>query len=372
MFLNLFRKILRKSYASLNKIEISRPVLVRNYQALSRIASLRIAPVLKSNAYGHGIREVGAMLDVYRPPFFCVDSLYEGYELLKEKVKTPILIMGYVNPDNLRVKKLPFSYAVYDIETLRAIVRYQPHAGIHLFVDTGMNREGIPVALFENFLRDMPRARIEGLMSHLAYGGDPDHPFTRRQIDNFSVAKETLNAWGIEPEWTHIAASSAILISEKYKNKLGNLGRAGLALYGISEKKGSVFPVLRFSTTLVQVKSVKKGDRVGYDFSFVAERDMKIGVLPAGYNDGVDLRLFGKGGVSIRRRQCPYVGRISMNLSVVDVSAIPDAHPGDEVVIFSHHEEDENSILSSARICETIPYELLVHLHPSTRRIPVL
>ncbi len=369
--LRLFRKIFRTQYESLNKIELSRPALLRNYQTIAKIASIPVAPVLKSNAYGHGIREIGAMLDSYRPPFFCVDSLYEGYELMKEKIRTPVLIMGYVNPENLRVKKLPFSYAVYDIGTLRAIARHQPHAGIHIFVDTGMHREGIPVEHLEDFLRDMPRARIEGLMSHLAYGGDPDHPFTRRQIERFSSAKEILNAWGIEPAWTHIAASSALLVSPRYKNMLGNLGRAGLALYGVAEKRGVVSPVLRFSTTLVQVKSVKKGERIGYDFSFVAERDMKIGVLPVGYNDGVDLRLSGKGSASLRRRQCPFVGKISMNLSVVDVSAVPDAHPGDEVVVFSHHENDPNSILSASRACETIPYELLVHLHPSTKRVPV-
>src|SRR3990170_2390654 len=93
---------------------------------------------LKNNAYGHGILEIAKILDSQKAPFFCVDSLYEAYQLLKIKIKTPILIMGYTNPENLKVKRLPFSFAIYDLETLKVLDKYQPGAKIHIKVDTGM------------------------------------------------------------------------------------------------------------------------------------------------------------------------------------------------------------------------------------------
>src|SRR5579863_9685663 len=123
----------KKTYFPLNKIEISRTALLQNYQYLSDLSNLKIAPCLKSNAYGHGLPLVAKILDNVGAPFLCVDSLYEAYELFNLKVKTPILIMGYTFLNNLKVKKLPFSFAVYDRETLEILSKYQPHIGIHLF-----------------------------------------------------------------------------------------------------------------------------------------------------------------------------------------------------------------------------------------------
>ncbi len=367
--MHIFRRL---EYRPLNKIIISKNAIIENYRALCRISGLQIAPVLKSNAYGHGVSHIAQILDPLSPPFFCVDSLYEGYELLKLKIKTPILIMGYVDPENLRVKKLPFSYAAYDSDVIKAITRYQPDAGIHIFVDTGMHREGVPFEELENFFRSMPKkANIEGLMSHFAYGGVPDHPFTKRQIERFSESLELFRGWGIAPSFVHIASSSGILLSKKYGERLGNMGRAGIALYGIADKKSAIKPALRFSSTVVQIKSVKKGERIGYDFSFVAEKDMTIGVLSAGYNDGVDRRLSNGGVVSVRGINCPIVGKVSMNITTIDTSAGPDISEGDEAIIYSENEDAPNSVSNSAEICGTIPYELLVHLHPTTKRVEV-
>src|SRR5882672_7179144 len=113
----------RKKYSPSNKIEISESALLSNYKYLSDLSALKIAPVLKSNAYGHGLPLVAKILDNVGAPFFCVDSLYEAYELLKISIKTPILIMGYTHPDNLKVKKLPFSFAVYDKAMLAVLAK---------------------------------------------------------------------------------------------------------------------------------------------------------------------------------------------------------------------------------------------------------
>ncbi|HBQ50661.1 TPA: hypothetical protein DD690_01620, partial [Candidatus Daviesbacteria bacterium] len=128
-------------YKTLNRIEISRKNLLENYRFLSAInRKIKIAPVLKSNGYGHGIIEVAQILDKVGAPFFCVDSLYEAYELYKAKIKTPVLIMGYTNPENLKIKKLLFSFAVFDLQTVEILNKYQPGCAVHIFVDTGMSR----------------------------------------------------------------------------------------------------------------------------------------------------------------------------------------------------------------------------------------
>src|SRR5579859_6103710 len=181
-----FSSLFKSNYYPLNKLEISADRLLSNYQFLSNLSDQKIAPVLKSNAYGHGLITVAKILDNKGAPFFCVDSLYEAYELLKAKITTPILIMGYVNPYNLRVKSLPFSYVAYDIELVETLNKYQPGANIHIFVDTGMHREGILLDELSEFLRyaqKFSRVNIEGLISHFGMADNPENVLTKMQIE---------------------------------------------------------------------------------------------------------------------------------------------------------------------------------------------
>jgi len=364
-------------YRSLNRIEISSDNLIHNYKILSNLdAGISVAPVLKSNAYGHGISIVGRVLDKLNPPFFCVDSIYEGYELLKAQVKSPILIMGYVNPENLKVKKLPFSYAIYDRDTLEAIHKYQPHAGIHIFVDTGMHREGVHVtelALLLEYVKATNGLKIDGLMSHFAAADTPGNPLTQNQADHFVEAQKMCEEFGIFPKWVHLAASSGLINHNKFKGKLGNMARVGDALYGIdpTDEFNLLKPVLSLCSTVVQVKPVRKSEKVGYDFTYTAQKDMNIGILPIGYNDGLDRRLSSKGSVYIKGQKCPIVGRISMNVTTVDVSLVPEVRVGDEVEVYSSESEKENSLSYAARTCGTIAYELMIHLNESIHRVVI-
>jgi|SRR5579885_482547 len=366
---------LKKPYYPLNRIEISKEALLHNYQYLSCLASgIAVAPVLKSNAYGHGLVLVAKMLDDLGAPFFCVDSLYEAYELLKHKIKTPVLIMGYVNPQNLKVKKLPFSYAVYDREVVSAISKYQPHAAVHIFVDTGMHREGILLSQLPEFLsyiKSFGNLRVAGLMSHFAAADHSTNTFTKKQVENFAKAKEIVLSVGFSPKWFHISASGGLLNHETYRGCIGNLARAGISLYGIDPegKDKNLQPALRLTTTLHLIKKIPKGEKIGYDFTYTAEKNMMIGILPLGYYDGADRRLSNKGFVSINDVFCPIIGRVSMNLTTIDITAVKNPQIGDKVIIYSSKPDDKNSIANSAKICGTIPYDLLVHLASSTRRI---
>jgi alanine racemase len=371
-----FRAFLQSKYEPLNTVEVSASKLRLNYQYLSSLnQNIQIAPVLKSNAYGHGIVQVASVLDTMNPPFFAVDSIYEAYQLLNAQIKSKILVMGYINPENLHVKKLPFSFAVFSDEMLEGIHKYQSHAPIHVFVDTGLHREGVPLEQLEEFLKKAVSfgLKIEGLMSHFAMADKPQNKDTQEQVQNFEKAQDICKKLGIQPKYVHIPASSGMLNNKALGNELGNVGRVGIASYGFDPEGKNTFlrPALQLKTVIAQIKKIKKGEKIGYDFTFTAKKDLTVAVLPIGYNDGVDRRLSNKGYVKIHDVFCPILGRISMNIMTVDISNVPTAQAGQEVVVFSNNPSDKNSISDAAKLCETIPYELLVHLHPSTKRVIV-
>lgn len=395
MISDLFRQ---KSYP-LNKIYLSKDRLIANYKYLSTLSpEVHVAPVLKSNAYGHGIKEIGRLIDTQKPAFICVDSLYEAIQLQKAGVKSEILITGFVDPRSLQGKKLPFSYAVFDLDQLRNIAKYQPGAKVHLFFDTGMHREGFDIREVKYLLRSLANITgvvIDGVMSHLACSDSPQDVLTRAQLDNFKAAKLLVLQLGYTPHWFHLGGSYSLL------NKLTaecNVIRCGLGIYGFPtarEHPGSkLLPVLKLTTKIAQWKYIKKGDYIGYSKEYQAPKDLIIAILPIGYNDGVDVRLSNVGEVYCKpvglddfgdkrskvydkmphRVRSQIRGLISMNITTIDLSeakkVLGNKMPavGDEIEVFSDDPLFPNCIEQAAKKCDSNPYELLVHLHPSTRR----
>jgi len=297
------------------------------------------------------------------------DALLANYTYL-----TPILVMGYVDPKNLQGKELPFSYAVYDDEQVAAISKYQKSPTLHIFVDTGMHREGVTLSDLPEFLdriKKFDNIQIEGVMSHL--GAGDKRSATKNQLEQFEIAKELVHQAGFRPKWFHIAASMGLLHHADYEGKIGNLSRCGIALYGIDPegKDKNLRPTLTFKTTLNQIKTLRKGDKVGYDFTYTAEKPMTVGLLPVGFFDGVDRRLSNKGSVLIGQTVCPIIGRVSMNLTTIDISQVRSAQVGDKVIIYSNRSSDKNSLFHSGVIGGSTAYDFLVRLVPSTKRIVV-
>ncbi len=366
-----------RNYSPLNLIEISEANLIHNYSYLNSLErNINIAPVLKSNSYGHDLVITGKIAEKLNPSFVCVDSLYEAYALTNARIATPILIMGKVDPTSLHTKKLPYSFTVFSRDEIDALSRYQPNAKIHVFVDTGMHREGIRIEDFKefiSFIQDQTTLIIDGLMSHLAMSDQPQNPMTQQQITIFQKAQEILKSFDIQPRWIHIANSSALINHKEYKDKLGNLARIGKAFYGYDPENEdrNLKPALSLKTHIGQIKKLKKGEEVGYDFTYIAMKDMTIAVLPIGYNDGVDRRLSNVGVVSIRNRYCPIIGRVSMNITTIDISDLKNPEIGDEVIIYSPEKKAKNSIINAAKTANTIAHEMLIHLNPSTKRIIV-
>lgn len=381
-----------KKYQPLNSIEISAQNILKNYKYISNISkNISIAPVLKSNAYGHGLIQIAEILDKSNCPFFCVDSIYEAYELLKNGVKTKILIMGYVDPKNLSSKKLPFAYTVWDQETVKKIAKYQPGSSIHIFVDTGMNREGVAIKCevkkpacrqagekckagenncllhFLSKIKNLPGIQIEGLMSHLASSTKNTY-YPKLQVKNFQKALKICRELDLDPKWKHLAASGGLINGFSDGT---NLSRVGRAIYGIDppgDTKGKLKPALTLKTKIVQIKKVKKGSKIGYDGAYIAKRDMTLGILPIGYNDGADRRLSSLGVVKIGKDFCQIIGRISMNVTTCDLTKITTPVLGQEVIFYSGICSDPNSPEAAAKLCATLPHDILVHLTPSIRR----
>lgn len=371
--INKLFSFFRKEYLTLNRLEISKENLLHNYKYLSSLnRRVKVAPVIKSNGYGHGIIEVAGILDNANTPFFCVDSLYEAYELLKADIKTPILIMGYIDPQNLKVKKLPFSYAVFDLETAEILNDHQPGCGIHIFVDTSMHREGVPINELPHFLEEikkLPNIKVEGLMSHLASADDKKDSLNKIQIKNFKKALEICKNSGIRPKWIHLSNSDGLLNHLPTWNVgIQSMVRVGLALYGISHDT-NLKPVLTLKSKIIQIKKLRRGDRVGYSGTFTAKKEMLLGVLPLGYYDGLDRRLSIKGSVLIDGTICSIIGRVSMNLTTVDLTNVSDPYIGQTVFVYSNDPKDANSIENAAKLCKTIPYDILIGLAASTKRV---
>lgn len=367
----------RRKYRHLNKVLVSRSALQQNFQALQAAhPEAKVCPVIKSNAYGHGLQTVAPIFDSFGYPFLIVDSLYEAYELSKLQVQTPILILGYTFPENFQAKRVPYHFAVYDLEVAQALNKYQPGCKVHVFIDTGMRREGIQLTELPVFLDQLlllKNIEIEGVTSHFSDADNSkDMEFTRKQVTVFKMALKEFEKRGITPKWRHISASGATF---KVQDKTFNLLRVGLASYGIHplEEKDvaydtlSLQPAMRFVSTVVQIKEISPGDEVGYSRSFTAKKKMIIGILPAGYYEGVDRRLSNLGVIKVRGVYCPILGRVSMNMTTIDLTHIPDAEVGDEAEVFSNNPDDENFVKKQA-VAGSISYELFVHIAESVRR----
>lgn len=369
---------LQRKYQNLNTIKISKSALQHNYRQLQLLhPEAKICPVLKSNAYGHGSTLVAQALDNEGAPFFVLDSLHEAYKLYKANIKTPLLIIGYTFPENFRTKKLPFHYGIYDFALARALNVYQPGAKVHIFVDTGMSREGVLLKDLRSFIQAVKKLKnieVEGVLSHFA---DADNPitqkFSERQITCFKDAIAILESEGIHPKWKHISASSG---SYKYFIPECNMLRVGLACYGINplQQEDSAFsslkliPAMRVLSTVVQIKKVVKGSKVGYNGTYIAVKDITIGIVPAGYYDLLDRRLSNCGVFQVRGVYCPIIGKVSMNMTTIDLSMVPNVGVGNAVTIYSDNPLDKNYIGNTAKTAKAISYELMVHLSESVKR----
>jgi len=372
-------------------IEVDRGRLLSNYDFLTDSATKagssaalfegqerkEVWPVLKANAYGHGLQVVASILKERKFAYLVVDSYFEALKV-REVSKQPVLMMGYTLPSNF--SKMDFralALVVYDLESVRVLGQLGRKVNVHLKVNTGMNRQGVSPEALPSMLTELtkyPSIELQGVCSHLADADNRDATFTRKQIGCFETALSIIKKKGFNPKFVHLNNTAGAA-----KVNVGNAVRAGIGLYGISpllptdpsnSKPSGLKPALKFISTLVAINELKSGECVGYNCTFTAKTKMKTGVIPAGYYEGVGIRLSNKGQMEINGKVVPIVGRVCMNMTMIDLSEV-SAKVGDNVVVISEDLAAPNSVVSIAKQCETMPYEILVHLAESTRRIPI-
>lgn len=371
-----------------NWAEVSLPALRHNFRVLQKHVGpdVAICAVVKCDAYGHGAQECALALQQEGAKWFGVTSTDEGVILREAGITGRVLVMCGVyrgeEEDALRLSLTPAVFRLQDVEALaQAAARQRPTSriAIHLKIDTGMARLGLPLADLESFaegIQRLPQIELEGVFSHLASSEVLDDEATQRQIERFTAALRTLAAYGLRPRLRHLANSSAAI---ERPDTWHNFVRPGLALYGYEQppcyRDGSpamalplpLRPVLAWKTHVIAVRDIPAGQALGYNGAYKTTAPARIATVSVGYGDGLSRRLFGNGEVLLRGQRAPIRGRISMDLTLVDVTHIAGAAIGDEVTLIGRSGPQEITACDLARWEGTVVYETLCNL---TKRVP--
>ncbi len=366
-----FLRAKRFAYEPLVTVEVSRKNILKNLEMfLEHVSPWGVAPVLKANAYGHGLIEVARIVDAHaHVPFVVVDSYYEALRLRNEHVTSPILVIGHTLSHNIKKNTMHgISFSVGSLHQLKEIAETNAPVSVHLKFDTGMHRQGImPKELSRavEIVASHPHLHVEGICSHLADADGDDEILTTAQIKLWNdIASKWRKAFS-QTKYFHLSATAGVRLAGKID---ANVGRLGIGLYGISDVIPGLAPALSMKTSVTGLRTIQKGERVGYGFSWTAARDTRVATIPVGYYEGIDRRLSNKGFVRVRGKECPIIGRVSMNMTTVDVTDVPDVKEGDGVEVISTKFEARNSITYMAELCDTIPYDILVHIPSALRR----
>lgn len=367
-------------------IEVSKSVIKNNLRTFRDVAgkSNLIAVAVKANAYGHGIEEISKLLVAEGVDWLCVNSAEEAGALRKINMEKPILIMGFVQKRDLsKVIDLDSHIFLYDLSTAKILseiaLKKAKKANIYIKADTGLSRLGVSaddILAFVKEVKNLKGIKIEGLATHFATSdkGVNDSYF-KKQLEGFKKVANNLKKEGLNSLIINGSNSASSIIH----SRLGfNVIRAGIAIYGYhsseyiynfcKRKNINFVPALSLKTKVAQVKIINKGNCVSYGCSFISKNKMKIAILPVGYSDGLDRKLSNKGFVLIRGKKVPIIGRVCMNMTIVDVSKISDVSSEDEVVIIGNQGINKITADDIAKISGTINYEVLARLRESIPR----
>ena len=363
---------------------VCRQQLRANYRAVCQAVgpSVTVAAVVKAEAYGHGMLEVARLLEAEGAAWLAVSSVEEGVALREAGIQAAVLIMAGVLPyewETVLAQRLtPVVHGLEELPLLEAAaVRLQKPAAFHLKLDSGMGRLGTRASAVQiaEALEPLQAARLQGLMTHFASAADFTTPQTDQQVASFEATAAELLQRGIRPEFLHLSSTNALAYPRPQSWK--SMVRPGHAIYGyVSPARGShraarlvVKPALTWRARVVAVKDLPAGATVGYGASFVAPQAMRIAVVAAGYADGVQHRLGNRGKVIAGGKLAPIVGTVSMDLTTIDVTAVPELHAGDEVTLLGREGDVALDAQQIARIAGTISYNVLCAIKPRVRRI---
>ncbi len=339
-----------------------------------------IIAVVKANAYGHGAVPVARALETSGVGMLAVADIEEGVELRRAGIRAPVLVFGALSVSDVEgVFDYDLTPSISSPAAGRALQAAAAARGItlhyHLEVDTGLNRLGFR---YDNLGRTVPELlasrnlRLDAVHTHFATADDPESPLFELQRRRFDTATLALDEMGAGPRLRHAAGSAALLRDSR---AWYDFVRPGLLLYGLVPPPVhttiALAPAMSLTSRVVAVKGVRVGESIGYGARFAADRPMIVAAIPAGYADGLDRRLEGRGAVLIRGRRAPIVGAVSMDMLTADITDIADVGPGDEVVLLGRQGVEPVQAIDAREMASwigTIPYEVLCRLGARVER----
>ncbi|MDX2043297.1 MAG: alanine racemase [Acidobacteriota bacterium] len=372
------------SQLSLNRptwAEISLSALIENYRTLKRqlTGNAQLMAIVKANAYGHGAVECARALAEFGADWFGVALVEEGIELRQAGIKRPVFCLGgFWRTQGELILAHDLTPALFRMDLAEELNARATEAGrivnFHLKVDTGMGRLGVPFSNLIEFaraLKQFEHLKLDGVMTHFADADGIETDYTESQIRRFEESVVMLRELGFQPTWRHAANSAGL---HAFPQAHGNLARAGAAMYGLTRDVLSprltpplLRPVMALKSRIVMLKTVHAGTALGYGCSFITERESKIATLPVGYADGFRRALSNKGRVLIRGQFAPVVGRVSMDLTMIDVTDVPGVELGDEATLLGKQDNLKIVAEDLAEQIGTISYEIVTGI---SARVP--
>jgi len=353
--------------------EIDLDALAANYRLIrDRVApGVKVLAAVKANAYGHGASECARRLESEGVDWFGVALPEEGIELRQAGITKPVLCLGGIwNGQERACLQFKLTPVVYRGDIVQSLNRAANEMGLiadaHVKIDTGMGRLGVrpdSVSEFCEGLGEFKNVRIDGLMTHLAAADDDAHEqFTKAQLDRFQAAVTLFRDRGFTPTFIHAANSAAAF---GFKQSWGNMIRPGGTLYGFSRDvlpphvdPPPLRPVMSLHSRIILLKKVPKGEKLGYGCTFETQRDSMIATIPIGYDDGYSRALSNRGRVIVRGKFVPVVGRVSMDLTLIDVTDVPEASLNDHVTLIGRDGDLSITAEDIAETIGTISYEV--------------
>lgn len=379
-------------------VEINLDQLRQNLRNLIElIKPAKVCPVVKAEAYGHGLIPVALALENETIWGVAVVTPQEGVRLRRAGFKKPIIVVGASFPEEMAdAVEHDITLAVYETEQAAEISQTAQELGktakIHIKFDTGLSRLAVPSQEAINYFRSvnaLPNLEIEGAYSHLADAEGLDQTFTLKQYRNFKRCLEELEAEGFKPKVRHIGASAAGMLLEHSRL---DMVRVGISLYGYwpspetkilhygalnnlnkrlqdefldrknPELKPLFKPALSYRARVIQTKWLEPGAKVGYGCTFEAQRNTRIAILPVGYAEGYDRHLSNCGEVLLHGRRARVLGRVCMNLTVVDVTDIPEVNRDSVATLWGPSEDGTLPVEEVAGKVGTINYEIVTRI----------
>jgi alanine racemase len=367
------------SYQTLNRIELNQTAMLHNIDLIAKQhPGYTIIPVLKGNAYGHGLAEVATILNDTNCQYVAVDGYFEAAKI-RDSTNHRILVLGYILPANvLLLDTNKCSFVIQDAAGLAAFGSLGRPVRVHMELNTGFNRLGLQaheVPQYIKTLKRYPNLQLEGVMTHLVDAdNDLDNSFTIRQQKAFDASVKQILDADCKPSLIHIAQTAG---SPKVNSAHANTIRLGIGAYGINPlgpqdpfygDLAKLKPVLELKSTIIRVIDLKKDDTVSYNATFSAPGPMRIGVLPLGYYEGVPRELSSSGCVTYKHGSLPIVGRVCMNHTMIDLTGT-GLRVGHEVTVISSNPSSPNSIARLHTDHGLFPYTSLTGLSSSIRRV---